>query len=301
MRSLALATLLSVSSLVACGYSTSEIPDPNESGAPAPGVASGVPGASTPSDPSSPASPEVGPFVSIHVRATQAPVPHDPKTSGQTPTLQRMAWKRLTLFTSKSDPNGYEVFDLGQSPVEGGLGAGEDTVLKKLPIRSLKAGRYTYARAEVAYLKFNVKSTMHSLGYAIPGELENVQVLTNNTMLDGQKRDKGFYRYTFKSSVMPPQSVEGLDAPLPQTTGEGGISLESGPNGLVYAFPVDLTIDLGVTHDLNAIFEVNTHENFRWIDESAPGYAPGVYDTTPTSFETVASFGANAARLYWEQ
>jgi hypothetical protein len=64
---------------------------------------------------------------------------------------------------------------------------------------------------------------------------------------------------------------------------------------------VDLTIDLGVTHDLNAIFELNTHENFRWVDLEIPGYAKGVYDTTPTSFEPVTSFGANSARLYWEQ
>jgi hypothetical protein len=95
--------------------------------------------------------------------------------------------------------------------------------------------------------------------------------------------------------------VEGSDAPTPLTTGQGGISLEPGTGGLVYGFPVDLTIDLGVTHDLNAIFELNTHENFRWVDLEIPGYAKGVYDTTPTSFEPVTSFGANSARLYWEQ
>lgn len=300
MRAFVLASALLVSSLVACGYSTTDIPDPEQPGqsaTPAPGT--GAPGSTDPSAPSTPN--EAGPYVSVHVRATQAPVAHDTSTAGQTPSVQRMAWRKLTLFTSASDTTGYEVFDLGQNPVEGSLGDGDDTILKKLPIRSLKAGRYTYARAEVAYLKFTVKSTMHSLGYVIPGEFENVQVLANGTMLDGQRRDKGFYRYTFKSNMLPPQSVEGLDAPIPQTTGQGGISLESGPNGLVYGFPIDMTIDLGVTHDLHAIFEVNTHENFRWRDETAPGYQKGVYDTTPTGFEPVMSFGANAARLYWEQ
>ena len=306
MRSLVLASVFAVSALVACGGSTTEIPDPEGSGP----IARPTPGTSDPSNPSAPVDPSnpanpsdpaSGPYVSVHVRATQAPFAHAPNTVGQTPSLQKMAWKSLTLFASKDDPNGYRVFDHGTAPVEGGLSAGDDTVVAKLPIKGLRAGRYTYARAEVSYVKYNVVSNMHSLGFTIPGTFENVQVLANGTMLDGQRRDKGFYRYTFKSAQLAPQSVEGNDAPLPQTTGAGGIALESGPNGLVYAFPIDMTIDLGVTGDLHAIFEVNTHENFRWLDQAVPGYSAGTYDTTPTSFEPVVSFGANSARLYWEQ
>lgn len=303
MRSFGLASALVVSSLglslVACGGSTVDIPDPS-GGAPTTPEGNPPGGETTPGTPGAPDTAS-GPMVSVHVRATQAAFAHAPGSSGQTPSLQRMAWKSLTLFTSKDDPNGYTVFDHGGAAVEGGLSEGDDTVLAKLPIKSLRAGRYTYARVEVAYLRFHVASTMHASGFAIPGTFENVQVLTNGTTLDGQKRDKGYYRYTFVAPSIPKQSVEGADAPLPTTTGQGGIALEEGKNGLVYAFPIDMTIDTGVTGDLHAIFEVNTHENFRWVDQDSPGYRRGVYDTTPGTFEPVVSFGANAARLYWEQ
>jgi len=245
-----------------------------------------------------------GPYVSLHVRATQAPVAHEAGTAGQTPTAQRLAFKSLTLFATREDAaadrDGYAVVDLA-TPVEAGVGQGEDTVLTKLPIRSLRAGHYAAARVRVAYVRYAVRSTMHSLGFAVPGEFENVQVLANDTVLDGQLRQKGYYRYTFRSPQTGPVSVEGTDAPVPLTTGLGGLSLEAGADGLSYVLPVDLTIDTAVSHDLHAIYEVNTHENFRWRDEAIPGYAAGVYDTTPTSFEPVVSFGANSARLYWEQ
>ena len=258
--------------------------------------------------PGSPASPSPaapgGPYVSLHVRGTQAPVAHEPGTAGQTPTAQRLAFKSLTLFATREDAaadrDGYAVYDLA-TPVEAGVGQGEDTVITKLPIRSLRPGHYTAARVRVAYVRYAVRSTMHSLGFAVPGEFENVQVLANDTVLDGQVRQKGYYRYTFRSPQTGPVSVEGTDAPVPLTTGLGGLSLEVGAEGLSYVVPVDLKIDTAVSYDLHAIYEVNTHENFRWRDEAIPGYVAGVYDTTPTSFEPVVSFGANSARLYWEQ
>lgn len=291
--------LLPVMCLVACSFGSASVPDANDPGSPSGAAA---PSASSSAGGDAPGKPgATGPFVSVHVRAVQTPVAHDPSSAGQTPSVQRMAFKSLTLYRSKDDPDGYVVYDLGDSAVEAGLGDGDDTVLVKLPISTLRAGHYTYARAGVSYLRYDVASTLHASGFAIPGKFENVQVLADGTLLDGQRRKKGYYRYTFVSSSLPPQTVEGSDAPTPLTTGQGGVSLEPGTGGLVYGFPVDLTIDLGVTHDLNAIFELNTHENFRWVDLDTPGYAKGVYDTTPTSFEPVTSFGANSARLYWEQ
>lgn len=246
-----------------------------------------------------------GPFVSLHVRGTQTPVVHEAGTAGQTPPVQRLAFKSLTLFATREDATanraGYVVYDLGGAPVEAGVGDGDDTVITKLPIRSLRAGHYAAARVGVAYLRYQVRSTMHSLGFAVPGEFDNVQVLASDTLLDGQLRQKGYYRYTFRSPQTGPVSVEGADAPIPATTGLGGISLEAESDAFFYVVPVDLTIDTGVSHDLHAIYELNTHENFRWRDESTAGYAAGVYDTTPASFEPVVSFGANSARLYWEQ
>jgi hypothetical protein len=42
------------------------------------------------------------------------------------------------------------------------------------------------------------------------------------------------------------------------------------------------------------------NEAFRWEDQALPGYANGVYDTTPVSFEPVRRYGANTYTLALE-
>ncbi len=298
MRGTSWMALLALAGLGCTGFGS-------EDGVGAPGSPT-APGASVTAPGASVTAPgAAGPTVSVHARATQAPFAHDRSSAGQTPAQQRMAFRSLTLFASRDDADAnrdpYPVYDLGKAPVEAGLDDGDDTVIQRLPIRALRAGHYTYARVGVAYVRFKVRSTPHASGLDMPGTFENVQVLANDTVLDGQLRQQGYYRTTFTSAMSGPVTVEGQDAPLPLTTGAGGIALERGPGGLTYGFAVDLKIDLGVTEDLHAIFEVNTHENFRWRDQPTLGFAAGVYDTTPTTFEPVVSFGANSARLYWEQ
>ncbi len=293
---------LSLLALTACGSSIAPIDSPQSDASPSPSPTSpGDSGSPPASDAGPPPDAQGGPTVTIHVRATQAPVSQVPGTSGQTPVTQRMAFKSLTLYTSEADPTGYQVFDLGAAGVEVGLDDKNDTVLTRLPVRSLKAGKYTFARAGVTSVKFKVKATMHNLGFILPGEFDNMQALSDGAVLGGQARKKGWYRYTFSATGIPPQSVEGDNAPLPQSSGRGGIRLEDGPGGMVYAFPIDLVIDPGVTVDLKAIWEVNTHENFRWTDLRVVNYAAGVFDSTPTVSEPVVSFGANSGRLFWEQ
>ncbi len=244
---------------------------------------------------------QTGPSVSVHVRATQTPVSHDLGTSGQTPISQRMAFTSLTLYATEADTVGYKVFDLGAAGVEAGLNDKDDTVLTKLPVRGMKAGKYTFARAGVAHVRFKIRATMHAAGAFVAGELDNVQVLSDGAVIDGQPRKKGWYRYTFTAPGVSPQTNEGPTAPLPQSSGGAGIRLEQTANGMQYAFPVDLTVDPGVAADLRSVWELNTHENFRWTDQRVVNYAAGVFDTTPTVSEPVVSFGANSGRLFWEQ
>ena len=42
------------------------------------------------------------------------------------------------------------------------------------------------------------------------------------------------------------------------------------------------------------------YESFRWQDQALAGYAPKVFDTTPTTYEPVMSFGASAFSLVLE-
>lgn len=287
--------------LSACG-GTSSSADASTSPAPSasiPADASAPPSDAEPTD-ASPGDAQVGPTVTIHVRATQAPVAHDPSSAGQTPLTQRMAFNSLTLYASEADTVGYPVYDLGAAGVEAGLDDKNDTVMTKVPIRGLKAGKYTFARAGVAHVRFKVRATMHNLGAFVAGELDNVQALSDGAVIDGQLRKKGWYRYTFSTPGLPPQTAEGATAPLPQSSGSGGIRLEQTATGMQYAFPIDLTIDPAAPADLQIVWELNTHENFRWTDQRVVNYAAGVFDTTPTGSEPVVSFGANSGRLFFE-
>lgn len=42
------------------------------------------------------------------------------------------------------------------------------------------------------------------------------------------------------------------------------------------------------------------HESFRWQDQAQAEYTPNVFDTTPTTYEPVMSFGASAFALFLE-
>jgi len=99
---------------------------------------------------------------------------------------------------------------------------------------------------------------------------------------------------------MPYGVVEGGGAPVPQVPATGGIALDSAGSDSFYVFPTRVVIDPTVPNDQRAVCEVNVHESFRWQDQDGAGYAPRVYDTTPTSFEPVMAFGANSFTLQLE-
>ena len=123
-----------------------------------------------------------------------------------------------------------------------------------------------------------------------------MQVLSDGTSIDGELRDHGYFEYAFEAGSMS-FPLSGTDAPVPAWSGAGGFSVAFEDGEWAYYFPVDLAIDPELDGDLAVVLEVNMHESFRWSDQASPDFAAGVFDTTPSSFEPVMRFGANAFEL----
>ncbi len=286
----------------ACGGADAGVGDP-AGPAPAPSSASGSAGAGgneAPGEPSSSPPPDPGgPRVTITMRGSTAPFAHADGFAGETPRMQIVAIKSLWLYRSAADPNPVKVFDHGDAPVEVELVSGKETEIAKVAARSLPAGVFTLAKSGASYVKYAVDARMHSgtaFG-ALDGFYDNQQVLSDGAILDGKKRKKGDFRYSFVANGATIGTLEGANAPTPVATTAGGISMDmSGPETF-YVFPIQMAVDPNVGQDQHVDFELNVHQSFRWQDQGLPGYATGVYDTTPSSFEPVMAFGANAFQL----
>lgn len=286
MRILILGAALS---MLACGGSTVEI------GAYEPTTAAEPDGGS----PSAKVEPTlVGPKIEVHVRATTAPVPHTDGLSGQTPREQKLGIRKLTLLPQTDGPP-YIVFDHGGAPVEAGLSDKDDTLVATVAASTLNAGRYTRARVGVSHVRYRVEAMMHAMGQVVPGVFQNLQVLSDGVTIDNATRNKGHYDFTFEAGGKSLATRSGENGPVPRIPSSGGITLDTSGAESAYEFPVDLAIvrDAG---DMKLVFELNTHESFRWQDEGTAGFEGAKFDVTPTTFEPVMSFGANSFRLYAE-
>lgn len=303
-----LARLALASSLVlaaACGGSTGTV-EPGGAPGSSGGVASGSedPGTSSGSSGSAGSSgssgaPGDGPQVTLALRGSTTPVPHADAFSSQTPASQNVAVKSLWLLKSADDPSPLKVADLGTNAVETDLVSGKTNDIATVALRSLPAGTYTIAKVGVAWVRYRVAARMHD-GVAVDGRYDNVEALSDGVVIDGQPRSKGWFRSEFGVGDTTYGAYEGADAPLPQLPSSGGMTLETtGPNSF-YVFPMHVTIDPNEPKDQRIVCEVNVHESFRWQDQAQAGYASKVFDTTPTTYEPVMSFGASALSLFLE-
>jgi len=236
-----------------------------------------------------------GPTITIRFRAHTDPFAHDDGLNGQTPISHSSGVRKLQLFKDPSDPNPITVFDFGSTFVEIGYDDGDDTSVYTLPAKSLPTGMYTMARVVHSHVRYRVSSTMHTNGLSLPGEFDNMQVLSDGTLLDGQVRNHGYYEYVFLTGGQQ-FPTSGNNAPLPQGWNTGGFSVGVESGEWAYSFPVDLALTPDLAADLDVVLEVNMFESFRWQDQDQPGYAPGVFDTNPIVSEPVVHFGANS---YW--
>jgi hypothetical protein len=290
--------------LVACGGSNAGVDDPaNPSPSPDPSASSPSPGDPSVTDPSSEATPPDpgGPRVTITMHGSTLPFAHEDGFSGETPRKQIVAVKSLYLFRSPTDTNPVKVFDHGGKAIEVELVSGKSVELAKVAAKSLPAGVFTMAKSGVSYVKYAVDARMHSgtVYGAIDGYYDNVQALSDGAVIDGVTKKKGDFKYSFIANATGASigALEGENAPTPVATTSGGISMDmSGPETF-YVFPINMAVDPNVPTDQLVEFELNVEKSFRWADQTSPGYTAGTYDTTPTQFEPVMAFGANAFNL----
>lgn len=234
-----------------------------------------------------------GPSVFIHLKATTAAFVHVDAWSSQTPKKQTLGIRGLALGVGPNDPNPWLVFDLGSGFMEAPLDDKADTILAKVPASALRNGTYTYAWTYASHVRYQVDATVHTMGNAIPGTFDNLQVLSDNTTIDGQVRSSGYFSFSFLAGGQTYGPTTGANGPLPQTSG-AGISLTIAQGVARYGFPINLTVAAPAS-DMDITLEANTHEDYRWEDDPQAGYTAKVLDVTlPSSFEAVKQFGPNA-------
>jgi hypothetical protein len=236
-----------------------------------------------------------GPVVNIRFRSTTAAFDHQDELAGQTPLEHRSSVRKLTLYRSATDPAPVTIFDLAESPVEISYDDGADSFVYAVPASSLPLGTFTIARAVHTHVRYRVATTMHVAGNDLVGELDCMQVLSDGTLVDGVLRDHGYYEYVFHTGGQS-FPTSGTNAPLPTSPETGGFTAGLEEGEWIYTYAVELPITPDLADDVDVVLHVNMHESFRWSDEPAEGYAAGVFDTTPASFEPVLKFGAND---YW--
>jgi hypothetical protein len=236
----------------------------------------------------------VGPRYLVHVHATQTAVTFSDGFSGETPLDQHLGVRSLTLLRSPSDRAPVLVFDNGAAVVDAPANDGDDTVVGSAVAAALPAGAFTIAKVAVGYYDFKVAGTIHASGVATPGDYHDVEVLANGVTYGGQTFNEGYYSFTFEVGGTAYGTVTGTDLVTPADLATDGLTLVAAGDAATYVFPVSVTLDPALAADVSVVMTVNTYENFRWQDESEPGYHTGVFDTTPTSYEPVESYGANS-------
>lgn len=299
MNSLTRLALASSFALVAaCGGTAAGVDDSSAPGGPGGGSGSGNEEPGKPGEPIK-AGPGTGAQVTLSLRGVVTPIAHADKFASQTPIRQTVAIKSFYLYKTATDPNPLLVADLGATSVPTDLVSGKTSDITTVALKTLPAGTYTIAKVGVAYVSYRIAARLHN-GSATDGRYDNVEALSDGVLVEGKPRNKGWFSSSFGIGDTTYATYEGKDAPLPQLPSSGGMTLEtSGPNAF-YVFPMNVTIDPNETKDQRVVCEVNVHESFRWQDQATSSYAANVFDTTPTTYEPVMSFGASAFALFLE-
>lgn len=262
---------------------------------------SGTPGTSSGTPATSSGTPGPGgPTVTLSLRGTTAAIAHSDGLAAQTPIKQGVAIRSFWLLKDESDPAPLKVADIGPAAVETDLVAGVTNDIATVPIKSLPAGSYTIAKVGVAYVRYRIAARLHNGGFATDGTYDNLEALSDNAIIDGAARKKGWFRSSFSVGPTTYGTTESDGAPLPALPQSGGMKLETSGAESFYVFPLKIALDPTYGSDMRLVVEVNVHESFRWIDQATPGYASKVFDTTPTTYEPVMSFGASAFQVTYE-
>jgi hypothetical protein len=204
------------------------------------------------------------------------------------------------MYRTRDDAEPLLVFDHGEGYVEAGYNDGDDTIVGGAPVLELVEGHYIWGRVVISHMRYQIAATAHAMGMHVPGTFDNVQVLSDETEVDGAVHDRGWYRFVFSTAgySFPLEGDTGAPDPTGPTGSPIEVVVEDGET--VLYFPIDITVEHDVPGDVHQIIEFNVHESFRWEDQEGAGYAEGVFDVTPAGTELVRRFGANTYRIYRE-
>ncbi len=237
--------------------------------------------------------------VAIHIQATTADFPHADGLSSMTAHTAGGAIRSLSLLSDRSDPAPLKLFDYGANSAKVSYDDGADTEVAVVAVDTFASGHYKLARLVQAYSLYDIDATHHDSGVSTPGRLESLMVMSDGTLIDGKLHNSGHYDWRFRiaggdeSGTM--ENVEIADVSF--TAGAYAL-LEDG-EWAVY-FPIDLTFDDVPSAGTRLNILVNMNESFRWVDTVAAGWEAGVYDFSPTVYETVVRFGGNDFQLDWD-
>lgn len=232
--------------------------------------------------------------VEIRLRATTDPVTHDDGLSGQTPLAHAGGLRSLRLYRDATDPDPYVAFDVGADAIEASYDAGADTLVATVDGDAIPRTTFTVARVVHNHVRYRVAATAHMGNLSAVGEFDNMQVMSNGSMVDGMLRDAGYFEYEFKTASGLSFPLTGTNAPTPTWIAGGGFSVKFENGEWAYYFPVSLPIPQDLTGSHRVVLTVNMHESFRWQDQSMQDYVDGVFDATATSYEPVQRFGPNS-------
>jgi hypothetical protein len=238
-------------------------------------------------------------MVEIHIRTSTAPIKHTDGLAGQTPASQRLGIKSLTLLRTAGDEAPLEVFDLGKTGVDTPLDDGSDTIVARVPARSLERGTFTIASVGVSFVSYRVAARVHAPGYpAVDGLLSTTQAMSDGITLPGATTParQGDFRSVFSVGGSAVASRDGNEV-VPRVSNAAGIRLETTASDAFYVFPANVVVDPDAPRDVTVDFDMNVHEDFRWEDQEKAGYAAGVFDTTTQDYEPVRSFGASSVTI----
>lgn len=235
--------------------------------------------------------------VAIRLRSTTMPVAHDDGLSGQTPLAHASGLRSLRLYRDAADPSPYVPFDLGQNAVEASYDDGADTLVATVDGDTIPRTTFTRARVVHSHVRYRIAATAHMGMISAPGTFDNMQVMSDGSMVDGMLRDAGYFEYEFTTASGLAFPLTGNDAPSPEWTGGGGFDVAFENGEWAYYFPVNLPIPEDLSGSHAVVLTVNMHESFRWQDQPMQGYVDGVFDATATSFEPVMRFGPSSFAL----
>ncbi|MHB8873818.1 MAG: hypothetical protein ACYC8T_09060 [Myxococcaceae bacterium] len=230
--------------------------------------------------------------VSVYVVGDLTPKSFTDGYAGQTPSAQVFGIARLDLMKSAADPSPVTAFDHGTGAAMIDMISTTPTVAGRAPSSAIAAGTYTHGRVLMTLVRTTIDAVAHA-GLVVPGKLTVTSALSDTTV-SGSAWAKGDTTYGFvPTGTTVGQSFTGPTPAMPSTAG-GSVVQDASHTWLLFPFSTAFTIDPMDTTEVSATVHYEVYRSFRWQDQTATGYAAGVFDLDPgaMSSEPVRNFGA---------